>query len=253
MNKLKNEPKGIQSLEIGCGILEKIAYSDQPMTISEIARVCEMSASKVHHYLVSFCRVGFLDKGADGKYHISAKLMMLGLTKENHSTMKRILKPHVEAFCRSINETASLSFWGQDGPYVALQEKCDKSISLSIKEGSIMSLVSSANGKLFAAFYTPDKILLLLEKELSELGINKDEFISELNKIRENGYSVVEGDYLPGISCIAAPIYNKDKEMVGALSTIGISGLINLSPNSSITLNTVEQGKNLSRILGCPI
>ena len=58
----ETKSQGIQSIEVGMDILKKIAEAGKPISISEIAILCDTSKSKLHRYLTSFVRTGMLKK-----------------------------------------------------------------------------------------------------------------------------------------------------------------------------------------------
>ncbi len=71
-----------------------------------------------------------------------------------------------------------------------------------------------------------DSFLLKAEREglqqytngtLTDMGLLKQ----ELRKIREQGYAIETEQYLPGIRCVAAPIFNHTGKAVAALSVAG--------------------------------
>ncbi|RKY00425.1 MAG: hypothetical protein DRP55_05790, partial [Spirochaetes bacterium] len=47
---------------------------------------------------------------------------------------------------------------------------------------------------------------------------NKDDFIKMLERIREKGYSVVDGEYFPGLVAVAAPVLNRKNKVVAAVN-----------------------------------
>jgi len=245
------EAKGIKSIEIGCAILEKIASWDQPMTITEISRECGMSASKVHHYLVSFCRVGFLQKEADGRYGVTLKLSMLGLKDTNQATIRKIVEAPIKEYAAGLKfSTVSFMVWGDHGPTTLLRVYRPQSIYLDIREGSTMDVTTSANGQVFAAFYDSDKVKPLVDKEIQEKNIDVQKFEEEIRMIRQQGYAVTDGGYVEGFTVVAAPVFNALGEMMGTLTVVGISGVMDVSPGAPIIASTLEKAAELSKLFG---
>ena len=52
---------GVQSLEIGMGILRAMVNGQRSMMLKDIAAAAEMPASKAHRYLVSLIRAGLVE------------------------------------------------------------------------------------------------------------------------------------------------------------------------------------------------
>jgi DNA-binding IclR family transcriptional regulator len=50
---------------------------------------------------------------------------------------------------------------------------------------------------------------------------NRQELLTELKTIREQGYAFDDEERMLGVRCVAAPVFNSKKQVIGA---IGISG-----------------------------
>ena len=51
------ERAGIQSVEVGFGLLQVLGEAQGPLMLRDLARAANMSAAKAHRYLVSFQRL----------------------------------------------------------------------------------------------------------------------------------------------------------------------------------------------------
>ena len=132
----ESKSQGIQSVEVGMDILKKIAEAGKPISISEIAILCETSKSKLHRYLTSFVRTGMLEKNQDAKYILGTELLRLGLKASQKLNITEIVAPHLMDLKESLNETAALAIWGQNGPFFVSWEENDGPINIGIKVGS---------------------------------------------------------------------------------------------------------------------
>jgi hypothetical protein len=65
---------------------------------------------------------------------------------------------------------------------------------------------------LFVAFW------LELDNPLTRRTItNEDDLVAELKAVRQQGYALSEGEYVSELYCVAAPIHNRDTEVVAAI------------------------------------
>lgn len=63
------EQIGVRSVEIAGHILKTLASFDGPQTLSTLSQAAGFSSAKVHRYLVSLIREGFVEQSAvDGRY-----------------------------------------------------------------------------------------------------------------------------------------------------------------------------------------
>ena len=87
---------GIQSVEIGIDILKTIGHAQKPLSISEIAERCDMSKSRLHRYLTSLYRTGFLSRDTELRYSIGPELMSLGLLASSRWTIRDVARPEID-------------------------------------------------------------------------------------------------------------------------------------------------------------
>ena len=153
----ETKSQGIQSIEVGMHILKKIAEAGKPLSITEIAILCETSKSKLHRYLTSFIRTGMLEKSPDAKYILGTEIIRLGLKASQKLNITEIAAPHLMYLKETLNETAALAVWGQNGPFFVSWEESNGPVNIGIKVGSQVSVTQSAAGLIFAAFL-PHKV-----------------------------------------------------------------------------------------------
>ena len=72
--------RGIQSIEVGGQVLRAMAHAGQPMALKDLAREADMPAAKIHPYLVSFARIGLMEQDPEsGRYFLGPLALQLGL------------------------------------------------------------------------------------------------------------------------------------------------------------------------------
>ena len=71
---------GVQSLEIGMGILRAMMDGQRSMMLKDIAAAADMPASKAHRYLVSLIRAGLVEQDPmSSRYDLGPLALNLGL------------------------------------------------------------------------------------------------------------------------------------------------------------------------------
>ena len=77
---LKKGVHGVQSLEIGIGVLKVLMESGASLMLKEIAAAADMPSSKAHRYLVSLIRAGLVEQDPqNSKYDLGPLAIPLGL------------------------------------------------------------------------------------------------------------------------------------------------------------------------------
>ncbi|RMD11061.1 helix-turn-helix domain-containing protein, partial [Klebsiella pneumoniae] len=72
---------GIQSAEIASSVLSAMAHAGGAHAVSELGRQLGMPRAKVHRYLVSLERMGFVEQDpASARYRLGAQALQVGLS-----------------------------------------------------------------------------------------------------------------------------------------------------------------------------
>lgn len=242
--------QGIQSIEVGIDIIKKIAGAGKPLSITEIAVLCNTSKSKLHRYLTSFIKTGILEKSQDAKYTLGTELILLGLKASQKLSIQDIAAPHLMDIKEMLNETAALAIWGENGPFFVRWEENNRPINIGIRSGSQVSLTTSATGRVFAAFLPIKKTEIKINEELANSSITQEQFQNMIEMIKKNGYCYVNSSYIPGISAVACPIFDSSSKIVAALTAVGLESTLDTSENSKAVQLLKEKALLLSKLLG---
>lgn len=250
MNSNDSKSLGIQSVELGLHILRQIADSDKALTITEISQLCGMSKSKLHRYLTSFCRCGYLEKRSDLRYTLGSELILLGLRASAKLDIKEISAPYLSSLREQLNETVALALWSENGPFYIRWEESQKVVNIGIKAGSQVSVARSAPGRLFAAYLPAERTEALVRAELDDDAAAYAEFAAMVDEVRANGFAVSMGSFMPGISAISCPVFGQDGVIAAALTVVSMVGVLDVSPSSEAIAKIKAAGAALSRAIG---
>lgn len=93
----------------------------------------------------------------------------------------------------------------------------------------------TAHGKALIAFLTIEQIEEViqdgLEKFTDKTITSKEALLEELRTIRDQGYAFDDEERMTGVRCVAAPVFNSHRDVIGA---IGVSGLLQNMPDSAM-------------------
>ncbi|MZQ80965.1 helix-turn-helix domain-containing protein [Paenibacillus sp. 5J-6] len=240
---------GIQSVELGLGILKKISEARKPLTATEISNLCDISKSKLHKYLTSFTRAGFLQKNQDLKYLLGTELILLGLKASEQLDIQDICLPYITKLREMLNETVALAIWGESGPFFIRWEQSNRAINLGIKTGSRVSVTESAPGRLFSAYLPKEKTQSLILNELKTNQID-DLLLKELNEVKRKGFALTSGTLVPGITAVSCPVFDLNGSILAALTVVSMNDVLDISEHSDFIINLKQIALELSQALG---
>jgi len=255
--RMTKQQRGIQSVEIGLSLAMVLADSGGPQQLKDIAARTGLSASKVHRYMVSLGRAGLVQQ-IDGRYELGRAALDLGLAALGRIDVVRLASIALVALRDQIGETVFLAIWGNHGATIIRWEESSHPVTLNVRVGSVMPLLTSATGRLFAAFKPWDSVKEMVTREMAVLRkrsgyappMGLRAFRSLTDAIRAAGISQVEGTHLSDISALSAPIFDNGGRMVAAVTALGPRGIFDCAVDGTVAARLLLATGQVSEQLG---
>ena len=140
----------------------------------------------------------------------------------------RQAKPILERLVKDCNETSYVAIF-KEGYVVYLDVvETDLTVRVVSRVGSRLPAHCTAAGKVHLAFMSDEEIEALFpERQLKPYTPNtitdRDALKTELKKIVDQGYAIDNEELDPGVRCVAGPIRDYTRRIVGAVSVSGPS------------------------------
>jgi DNA-binding IclR family transcriptional regulator len=251
--------QGIQSIEVGARLLRVLAAHRRSMMLRDLAKSAGMPAAKAHRYLVSFMRMGLVEQDANtGRYDLGEFSLELGLASLSRIDPVRLAGPILEDLCERIGETVALAMWGNHGATCVRWVEAGGSVTVTLRTGVVLPLMTSATGRAFAAFYRSPYLKKQLELEIQETAVANNLEVDkvgaslekDLEEIRGHGISRASGSMIPGINGFSAPVFDQTGRMIAAITSLGTMGTFDTGWDSPIATSMKEAAAALSKRLG---
>mgnify|MGYP002138561253 CR=1 FL=1 len=258
MNDELEGKHGVQSLEVGMGILKAMVFGQRSMMLKDIAAAADMPPSKAHRYLVSLIRSGLVEQDPlTSRYNLGPFALNIGLVAIDRLDRIRLGLAAISELRDEINETTALAVWGDNGPVIVRWERPRRPITVNVVTGTTLGVLSSAAGRVFAA-WLPNATRAIVRREVEQRknlppGVTTmDDAEALLAGVRERGIAVITGDeYLfRGVEAAAAPVFNFKNDLTMALVIVGVEGAIDMGPDSATLARLRAAADALSLRLG---
>lgn len=248
MEKPTTRKNLIQSVERALNILETVRNSKTPVRAIDIARSVGLSSAAANNIVRTLYIRGYLDQNETGRYVLGGQAYLLGTAADAWSDLRTAAREPMLALSK---ETDSLAFLGV--------EYHNQIIAVNIAESSGPLIVPrnqdwvdqfhcTAAGKVLLAGMAPEKyaelkatyqLRKLTEKTICDWDVLED----NLKKVRTQWYALCLDESVFGISSVAVPVYDRNKNMIAALGVVFSSYY--LTPE--FLDNAVKRLKNASR------
>ncbi|MEO3480560.1 IclR family transcriptional regulator [Phaeobacter sp. CAU 1743] len=257
-----NPRQHVQSVVVGTRLLEALIRRNNAMSLSEIAKVADMAPAKAHRYLASFVETGLIKQSVlTGLYDLGPLALDLGLAAIRRLDVVELAHSFMVELGEETGETTSLSVWGNFGATLVRWIPSNAPVNITVNVGSVLPLLTSSNGRVFAAYLPAEIIDPLIHMnlanhsdELNQQGIYSRADVDRiLQDVRDKGLAAATGMVVPAIASVSAPIFDRTNTVVAALTIVGITGMISTDEDSEISRALLGKASLLSKALGAVI
>ena len=264
-NDVEPQRAGIQSVEVGFSLLEALSDAGSALMLRDLAAKADMSAAKAHRYLVSFQRLGLVvQDAATTQYDLGPAALKLGLASLSRIDAVKLARARLSPLMNDIGQTLALAVWGNQGPCMVHWEESPQAVTVNLRLGDVMPLLSSATGLCFAAFMATRQSAVntrlkgLLKDELTrsqklgreDVPANMAEVTALLDEAREHGVARVVNTLLPGVGGFCAPVFDADGHMVLGMVALGSLSTFDTNWRGAVATPLIAAARQLSGDLG---
>lgn len=217
------ESPGVRVLHKTLDILEAIKQNPSGMRLADLHRSVELPKATVYRILSTLETRGYLDRDRLGHYRMGRKLFDLQRSAPIEQLIGEAARPLMAEFTAECKETVNLGILDAGEIVVIQTVESPQSVRMASKVGNRRYLHATALGKALLAGMPDKEILRLVRlKGLPKLTENtiiaKAALLSEIEKVRKQGYAIDNQENELEGRCIGAPISGPDGSVVAALS-----------------------------------
>jgi IclR family pca regulon transcriptional regulator len=216
----------VQSLARGLAVIRAFDDANPELSLSEVARRADMPRAAARRFLRTLETLGYVRASGDGSSRVFAltpRVLELGFSYLSALSLPEIVQPHLERLSRAVDESVSAAVLdGTDIVYIA-RVPTRRIMSVRITIGTRFPAYATSMGRVLLAGMTGDGTDAAVEASvlapLTERTVtDPDAFRAELSRVREQGWSLVDGELEPGLRSVAAPLHSRSGAVVAALN-----------------------------------
>ena len=247
----------IQAVSHALDLLEQFHDDIDELGVTELSKRLKLHKNNVFRLLATLESRGYIEQNkATENYRLGLKSLELGQTFIKQMGLLRQAKPILDQIVEACNETSYVAIF-KDGHSVYLDVvETDLTVRVVSRVGSRLPAYATAAGKVHLAHMSseelqetfPDKQLTTYTPTSIQ---NRDALFAELKTIAEQGYAFDNEELDSGVRCIAAPIRDYTRRIVGAISISGPSmRMSDERIKSELVPLAIQASKDLSKRLG---
>lgn len=219
----ENRETGAKSLRKMARVLDSFSRKKPTMTVGELSEATGLPKTTVHRIVASLRDIGLLDQ--DGRrqgYRLGMKMFHYGSSVLDGLDTPTKAHPHIARLQQLTGEI--IHFHMFDGHQMVCVER-EEMIASSLTTLQAAPTYCTSVGKAFLAFQSEE----LIEKIASE-GFHAytpntitdlSALLAELERVRNQGFSVDNEEIELGVRCIGAPVRDSTRRVFAAISVSG--------------------------------
>ncbi len=248
----------VHSVEKALTILETLSRVEE-MGVSELSRELGLGKATVYRLLTTLRLHGYVEQTASEKYKLNFKLFEIGNRVVNKIGIRKTAHPYLEQMAAVTKETVNLAVLDNYTVMYIDRIESREPLRIGLDVGTRFPAFCTALGLVMLAFMSPAAVDRLLDQTLqagqftkhtpntvTDLSVIKQ----QLTIIREQGYSIDDEYYLPGIRGLAAPIFDHSGKVRAAISVAGPAIRITDEVIANFFPLVKESARNISVLLG---
>ena len=245
----------VQAIDRAVMILRLFSDERRELKLTDSAEELDLNKSTVHGIISTLKYHGLIDQNEDTqKYRLGLYLMELGDRVSHSLDIIEISSPIIKDLCSQVEETVHLGTLDGDEVVYIDKKESNQSMRIFSAIGARNPAHCTGVGKAMLAYRDMDKLEELLPDELVKLTphtiTDKKELIKELSQIREQGYALDNEENTVGLTCVAAPIFDKNGEAKYAISISGPTIRMNYKQIEKAKELVMDSTRRISRQLG---
>jgi len=248
----------VQAAETGMGMLKALARLGGRASLTALAAEVGESPAKVHRYLMSLIAESLVEQDpATQQYLLGREAMFVGLAALRQADPVRIAEPMLVRLRESLAVTCFIAVMGNKGPTIVRFEEPGLPVTVNVRMGSVLSFLWSATGRAFLSALDESEARRLAQAELDALAsaarrrLDARDPVGALRReVRAAGCACVVDTNLPGISAVAAPLFDYAGRPCAVLTALGATGGFDASPDGPIAAAVRREAAAASAALG---
>jgi len=212
----------VQSLERGLAVIKAFGIEDPELTLSDVARRTGLTRAAARRFLLTLVDLGYVR--TDGKHFaLTPRVLELGYAYLSSLSLPEIAEPHLERLAAEVRESSSVSVLDGDEIVYVGRVPTSRIMRVSINVGTRFPAYATSMGRVLLAALSDKELDAYLARAeirpLTSKAISDPQTLTEeLDRIRAQGWALVDQELEEGLRSVAAPVRGRDGRVVAAVN-----------------------------------
>lgn len=245
----------IKSLDRAMAVFEYLS-EDQGKPLTALADELSESPATVYRILTTLQRRGLVEFDGDEQvWHIGPRAFVIGARFLRRTSLVERARPIMRKLMEDTGETANLGIEQRGQVLFLSQVETHATIRAFFPPGTLSAMHASGIGKAILAFMDDARRNRLLSRmtlepftaqTITDLVALRD----DLAAVRDRGYALDNEEKNIGMRCIAAPVFDMNREIVAGISVSGPTSRIDPTDMARLSAPVTAAAMALTQAIG---
>jgi len=251
----KTAQNTIKSLDRAMEVFEYLSAA-QGKPLSALASETGQSPATVYRILVTLEGRGLVEFDAQEQvWHIGPRAFVIGSRFLRRTSLVERARPVLRKLMEATGETANLGIEKGGMVLFLSQVETHESIRAFFPPGTLSPMHASGIGKAllaqmdaerFDSWFTAHPPIRFTQHTL----LDRAELVAALSEIRRRGYSIDGEEKNLGMRCIAAPVFDVNREPVAGISVSGPTSRVETGAIERLSRAVIDAAHELTHAIG---
>ncbi|MGX1909245.1 IclR family transcriptional regulator domain-containing protein [Streptomyces phaeochromogenes] len=210
----------IESLARGLTVITAFGEGRAELTLTEVAQATGLARATARRALITLEHLGQVT--AQGRtFTLTPRVLALGFPPLSRTSLPQIAAPHLAELADRLHDSASLAVLAGDEIQYTARVATSRIMSVNITVGTRFPAYATSLGRVMLADLTAAErgpLLAGLHALTSHTVTDPDALAATLDRVREAGYALVDGELEEGLRSIAVPVRDRSGRVVAAVN-----------------------------------
>lgn len=246
---------GTQAVARALALLKAFSDAQPEWALSDLAQAAGLNKTTTFRLLSALEAERLLMRNPlSGGYRLGVELIAIGGTAMRSNPLRAMSRPVLVTLAEQSGEAATLEVQVENCVLVIDEIASSNPMGMTQDVGNRLPIHATATGKVLLAARTDAALAGFLAEPLPALTeqtiVDPDCLRRELARVRQEGVALAVGELEPGFTAVAAPVVDRERAVVAAISVGGPSLRLTRERLPSLAAMVQMSARQISRQLG---
>lgn len=218
----------VQSLERGLSVLKAFSAEQPELTLSEVARHCDLPRSAARRFLLTLVDLGYV--GVDGRnFYLRSQVLELGYTYLSSMRLPDVARRPLVQLSADLQRSTSVAVLDRDDVVYVIRIAAKRILAAGIVVGTRLPAYLTSHGRVLLGA-VPEAELdaylarVVLEPRAPKTVSTLDALRREIELARQQGWSLVDEELEEGVSSVATALRDAGGGVVASVNVAVYAG-----------------------------